>query len=214
MSLAGERKGDHMMDTLTGPDGEVTKNVEFRPTLAKTCEPDLPLVPRFGTDMSGQIVEAPPNPTPASASDLGDLGKAEAAIAILNAPDNAAPSGLGRLCLVCGRNRVELDGWCSHYGPPWRCDDCVFRERTGNNGGAPALNREMDAGALEAAVENVSVAIRNLATFQGLKCTDPSGACRDIPALSLTPKETRPLLELLLETIKAKQASLAAPENS
>jgi hypothetical protein len=118
------------------------------------------------------------------------------------------------ICAKCQTKPVEPDGFCFHYGPydpassgsgPWLCDDCVFEERMRSAGqGVPALKPAMTQDQIRGAIETIETSIRNLTVFEGFKARDPSGACRDIDSLSLTPREARPVLEALLTVLRGK----------
>jgi len=167
------------IEHTSGPSGETVKrDVSIRQ--AMTSEPQFKL--DLPHDQGGVLVEPPP---------VADLGP-------------------GHLCPVCQRFVIEHDGFCAAYGPSngrWACNECIFQERLRGSMHAPPLKGPMNRGQLEAAQENLTVGIRNLCVIEGFKARDPTGACRDIPDLSLTWHETREVLEALLKVVRKKLAT-------
>ena len=114
-------------------------------------------------------------------------------------------------CTVCS-NQIEADGFCAWHGPlegMWLCDAHVHELRVrGNQHAAPKT--PMTREAVEHAIRTTEGAIMNMAMIDAIAARDASGANRGFE-LSLTWKQSRPIVKAILDVLKVKLTAFPPP---
>jgi len=113
-------------------------------------------------------------------------------------------------CAVC-KKPIEADGFCSWHGPleeQWLCDDHVHEMRTRGQYLQP--KQQMTREAVEHAITTMELAIKNMAMIDAVAARDASGASRGFE-LSLTYKQSRPIIKAILEVLRLKLTAYPPP---
>lgn len=113
-------------------------------------------------------------------------------------------------CAVC-KKPIEADGFCSWHGPlqeQWLCDNHVHEMRTRGQELRP--KQPMTRDQVEHAIQTMETAIRNMAMIDGIAARDASGASRGFE-LSLTWRQSRPIIRAILEVLKVKLTAFPEP---
>src|SRR5271166_1353174 len=114
-------------------------------------------------------------------------------------------------CAVCSK-QIEEDGFCAWHGPlenRWLCNDHVHELRMRGNQDAPPKS-PMTREAVELAIRTTEGALMNLAMIDAIAARDASGATRGFE-LSLTWKQSRPIIKAILEVLKIKITAFPPP---
>ena len=113
-------------------------------------------------------------------------------------------------CAVC-KKPIEADGFCSWHGPiqeQWLCDDHVHEIRS--RGQELRQKDPMTREAVENAIAITEGALRNMAMIDAIMARDASGASRGFE-LSLTYKQSRPIIKAILDVLRLKLTAFPAP---
>jgi hypothetical protein len=114
-------------------------------------------------------------------------------------------------CAVCSK-QIEADGFCAWHGPledMWLCDVHVHELRMrGNQHAAPKASMTREA--VETAIAITEGALKNMAMIDAIAARDASGASRGFD-LSLTWKQSRPIVKAILDVLKIKLTAFPAP---
>lgn len=143
---------------------------------------------------------------PLALSDVG-LSPAEIDIAQLTTPEEV---GDPHHCAVC-RKTIEPDGFCAWHGPlleQWLCDTHVHELRMRGQELRP--KEPMTREKVEHAIGTMELALKNMAMIDGVSALDASGAWRGFE-LSLTWKQSRPIIKAILEVLKIKLTAFPPP---
>ena len=113
-------------------------------------------------------------------------------------------------CAMC-KKPIEADGFCSWHGPiqeQWLCDEHVHDIRMRGQELRPKdpMTRE----AVENAIAITEGALRNMAMIDAILARDASGASRGFE-LSLTYKQSRPIIKAILDVLRLKLTAFPAP---
>ena len=146
--------------------------------------------------------------SPLAMTEVG-LTPEEAARARL--PEKPKEPGDPQRCAVC-KKTLEVDGFCSWHGPldeMWLCDAHVHELRMrGNNDARPKA--PMTREAVEHAIRVTEGALMNMAMIDAIAARDASGASRGFE-LSLTYKQSKPIIKAILEVLKVKLTAFPPP---
>jgi hypothetical protein len=118
-------------------------------------------------------------------------------------PEKPENPGSKERCAMCG-GPIEPDGFCFEFGPiaeRWLCDQHVHEFRA--TGQHLPLRPPMTRLEIEHAIQVVNYALKNLAMIDKIEARDSSGASRGIE-VSMTFKQSRPILKAMLEMLKLK----------
>ena len=113
-------------------------------------------------------------------------------------------------CAICGK-QIEADGFCAWHGPlleRWLCDEHVHELRLSGQEVRP--KQPMTREAVETAIAITDGALRNMAMIDEIKARDASGATRGFE-LSLTWKQSRPIVRAILDVLKVKLTAFPPP---
>lgn len=113
-------------------------------------------------------------------------------------------------CAMC-KKPIEADGFCSWHGPvqeQWLCDDHVHEIRMRGQEVRP--KSPMTREAVENAIAITEGALRNMAMIDAITARDASGASRGFE-LSLTYKQSRPIIKAILDVLRLKLTAFPAP---
>lgn len=141
-----------------------------------------------------------------STTSLG-LSPSERLTAQLPRPEEV---GSPHQCAVC-KKPIESDGFCSWHGPlqeQWLCDNHVHEMRTRGQELRPKI--PMTREQVEHAIQTMETAIRNMAMIDAIAARDASGASRGFE-LSLTWRQSRPIIKAILEVLKVKLTAFPEP---
>lgn len=148
-----------------------------------------------------------PLPFKTSVPTVYGLTPEEHAAAQLPAPEQ---KGDPHQCAVC-KKEIEPDGFCSWHGPlleQWLCDTHVHELRT--RGQELRLKDPMTREAVEHAIGTMELALKNMAMIDAVSARDASGANRGFE-LSLTWKQSRPIIKAILDVLKLKLTAFPPP---
>jgi hypothetical protein len=126
-------------------------------------------------------------------------------------PEKPKDPGSPHQCAVCKRE-IESDGFCAWHGPleqMWLCDAHVHELRMRGNRDAPPKT-PMTREAVEHAICTTEGALMNMAMIDAIAARDASGASRGFE-LSLTYKQSRPIIKAILDVLKVKLTAFPPP---
>ena len=113
-------------------------------------------------------------------------------------------------CAACNK-QIEADGFCAWHGPlleQWLCDEHVHELRMRGQEIRP--KQPMTREAVETAIAITEGALRNMAMIDAIAARDASGANRGFE-LSLTWKQSRPIVKAILDVLKVKMTAFPPP---
>lgn len=125
-------------------------------------------------------------------------------------PEKPLDPGDSQRCAVC-KKPIEPDGFCSWHGPlneVWLCDDHVHEVRTRGQELRP--KQPMTREQVENAIAITEGALKNMAMIDAIAARDASGASRGFE-LSLTYKQSRPIIRAILEVLRVKLTAFPPP---
>jgi hypothetical protein len=141
---------------------------------------------------------------------ISEVGLSSGEIERARLPDKPKEASDPHRCVTCNK-QIEADGFCSWHGPlheQWLCDDHVHELRSRGQELRP--KQPMTREAVETAIAITEGALRNMAMIDEIKARDASCCTRGFE-LSLTWRQSRPIIKAILDVLKVKLTAFPPP---